>query len=78
MTEALRVVRRLSGAQRKQLREVAGLSLRELAADVGCTHGSIVGWENGAKPHGAIGEAYAQTLACWALEFFYAREAVCA
>lgn len=75
---ALLIVRQLSGAQRRQLRESAGLSLRELAAEVGCTHGAIVGWENGAKPHGAIGVRYGVTLALVTLENFAREAVVCA
>jgi DNA-binding transcriptional regulator YiaG len=37
-------------AERKRLREQAGVSLRSLAAAIGCSHVAITRWEAGAKP----------------------------
>jgi DNA-binding transcriptional regulator YiaG len=37
-------------AERKRIRERAGVSLRSLAAAIGCSHVAITRWETGAKP----------------------------
>ena len=37
-------------AERRKIREQAGVSLRSLAAAVGCSHVAITRWEAGARP----------------------------
>lgn len=36
--------------ERRQIRERAGVSLRDMAAAVGVSHASVVSWEQGSRP----------------------------
>jgi len=50
--------------QRKVLRETAGLTIRQLATVVGCSHSAIARWEAGDRtPKGDRRKAYAAALA---------------
>jgi len=53
-----------TGSERRQIREQAGVSLRQLAAAVGVSAMAVVRWENGAKPRNPDHlRAYADLLA---------------
>jgi len=48
--EQARLNRPLTGAVIRQLRKAVGLSLAEVAADLGVTKGALTGWESGRSP----------------------------
>ena len=51
LLEQLRSRRRLpAAAERRQIREAAGVSLRELAGAIGTSHMAVDRWEKGAAP----------------------------
>jgi DNA-binding transcriptional regulator YiaG len=59
----VRARRRLpSPTERRAIRERAGVSLRDLAAALNVSHGTVRGWEQGATPRGRRAE-YADVLA---------------
>jgi transcriptional regulator with XRE-family HTH domain len=49
-------------AERRRIREAAGVSLRDVAAAVGVSHTAVAGWEAGATPREQR-TAYAELLA---------------
>ena len=49
-------------AERRQLREGAGLSGAALAAQVGVAPATVYGWESGREPRGLLRDAYADAL----------------
>jgi transcriptional regulator with XRE-family HTH domain len=51
------------GPERRALRDAAGLSLRAVAAALGCSHGAVAKWERGSTPREPTRKEYARLLA---------------
>jgi transcriptional regulator with XRE-family HTH domain len=49
-------------AERRRLREDAGLAGSSLAAQIGVAPATVYGWEAGREPSGLLREAYAKAL----------------
>jgi DNA-binding transcriptional regulator YiaG len=63
LLDQVRARRRLPPpAERKEIRERAGVSLRDLALVLGVSHAAVRGWEQGATPREQRA-AYADVLA---------------
>lgn len=50
-------------AERRRLRQAAGLAGTSLAAQIGVAPTTVYGWECGREPAGLLREAYAKALA---------------
>ena len=62
LLERVRARRLPPPAERRRLREAAGLSLRDVGEAVGVSHAAVSRWERGAHPRSSIG-SYAELLA---------------
>ena len=49
-------------AERRRIRETAGISLRDVAAAVGVSHAAVANWEAGGMPRGKPRAAYVRLL----------------
>ena len=49
--------------KRHNLRVSMGLTLTQLAAEVGCSESALRKWEGGSEPRGLLRKAYADALA---------------
>jgi DNA-binding transcriptional regulator YiaG len=63
LLERVRRKRQLpSFAERRALREGAGLTLRDVARELDCSHTAVAKWETKAEPRGTRRVAYARLL----------------